>query len=300
MKNKILCEYIKAFIKINKAKRTNHIDDFSKHNVLLKQGSLIKIILPAYSYMEVHHHPDLHHKKKRFKEYLLEFFMIFLAVTLGFFAESLREHINEQSKETEYITAFIHNLQDDTARLKHSIASDSAQVNGIDSLLRFKHVALAIDSNRKNFYYFTIRYLYNSSTFKSNNATLQQLKSTGDYRLIKKDHVADSISRYDADNNDIYEQGDYYTAYFKQIISMLDELSDITIYGDTLYVKKGKFTGRPLPAITGDSIALRKLFNKFFDFRIITSSYIGLNMRPQLENATRLIAYLRKEYDITE
>jgi hypothetical protein len=42
--------------------------------------------------MELHHHPDLHHKKKHFKEYFLEFVMIFLAVTLGFFAKSYREY----------------------------------------------------------------------------------------------------------------------------------------------------------------------------------------------------------------
>ena len=30
--------------------------------------------------MEVHHHPDLHHKKKNFKEYFLEFIIKFLAV----------------------------------------------------------------------------------------------------------------------------------------------------------------------------------------------------------------------------
>jgi hypothetical protein len=42
--------------------------------------------------MEVHHHPDLHHKKKNFKEYFLEFLMIFLAVTPGFVAENIREH----------------------------------------------------------------------------------------------------------------------------------------------------------------------------------------------------------------
>jgi hypothetical protein len=248
--------------------------------------------------MEVHHHPDLHHKQKHFKEYFLEFIMIFLAVTLGFFAESLREHITEHSKEKQYITSLIRNLQDDTTRLAHSIKKDSIQITGIDSLLHLKHVALNIDSNRKTFYYLTIKYLYSSSTFKSNDATLQQLKSTGDYRLIEKGHVADSLSNYDAGNNDIYDEGDYYSAYFKEILSMLDELTDITVYGDTLYVKNFKFTGRPLPAITGDSMVLRKLFNKFFDFRLITSSYINGNLRPQLENATRLIAYLKKEYDI--
>ena len=34
--------------------------------------------------MEVHHHPNLHHKRKPWKEYLLEGLMIFIAVTLGF------------------------------------------------------------------------------------------------------------------------------------------------------------------------------------------------------------------------
>ena len=53
--------------------------------------------------MEVHHHPDLHHKKKHLKEYFLEFLMIFLAVTLGFIAENIREHIGEKQKEEEYI-----------------------------------------------------------------------------------------------------------------------------------------------------------------------------------------------------
>ena len=46
--------------------------------------------------MEVHHHP--HVEKKKFKEYFLEFLMIFLAVTLGFFAESYRDHIVDKDR----------------------------------------------------------------------------------------------------------------------------------------------------------------------------------------------------------
>src|SRR5437868_4446353 len=121
--------------------------------------------------MEVHHHPDLHHKQKKFKEYFLEFLMIFLAVMLGFFAENLREHLSDHSKEKEYIEGFIRNLQDDTARLKHVITGDSEQVIGIDSFLHLKHLPMNIDSNRKKFYYTAIRYFYNSATFKSNDAT---------------------------------------------------------------------------------------------------------------------------------
>jgi hypothetical protein len=33
--------------------------------------------------MEVHHHPDLHHKRKNFREYFLEFLMIFPEIKPG-------------------------------------------------------------------------------------------------------------------------------------------------------------------------------------------------------------------------
>lgn len=68
--------------------------------------------------MEVHHHPDLHHKKKDFKEYFLEFLMIFLAVTLGFFAEGLRENISDHSKEKEYIVSIIQDMKKDIEKLE--------------------------------------------------------------------------------------------------------------------------------------------------------------------------------------
>jgi len=79
---------------------------------------------PSTQNMEVHHHPDLHHKRKHFKEYFLEFLMIFLAVTLGFFAESLREHLNDQTKEKEYIHSLIADLKGDQQVLSQHIAQD--------------------------------------------------------------------------------------------------------------------------------------------------------------------------------
>src|ERR1700712_2861915 len=68
--------------------------------------------LPAEQ-MEVHHHPDLHHKEKPWKEYLLEGLMIFVAVTMGFFAESLREHI--ANKDKEIIASLVRDVKKDTS-----------------------------------------------------------------------------------------------------------------------------------------------------------------------------------------
>lgn len=53
--------------------------------------------------MEVHHHPQIHHKEKPWKEYLLEGLMIFIAVTMGFIAESVHEYIRENNNRKELL-----------------------------------------------------------------------------------------------------------------------------------------------------------------------------------------------------
>lgn len=249
--------------------------------------------------MEVHH-PHIHHTQKKWKEYFFEFVMIFLAVTLGFIAENLREHISERVKEKQYISGFIHDIKDDTAALRHVIEQDRRQVQGIDSMLKLAHANMSVDSNRRRFYYFATHYLYNSSLFKSNDATLQQLKSTGDYRLIEKDHVTDSLTRYDAAIQSIYIQGEFYEIYFREILSRLDDLIDITVLGDTSFIKNGEMMNIKFPAVRDDNEKLITFFNKLFVFRIITNSYTENYLKPQLENTQRLIVFLKNEYDMKE
>ena len=56
--------------------------------------------------MEVHKHPHHVTHKKKWGEYLLEFFMLFLAVILGFFAENIREHYVEKENAKRYLEAY--------------------------------------------------------------------------------------------------------------------------------------------------------------------------------------------------
>jgi hypothetical protein len=50
--------------------------------------------------MEVHHP---HHTPKTIKDYLSEFLVIFVALTLGFFVENYREHFIEREREKEFL-----------------------------------------------------------------------------------------------------------------------------------------------------------------------------------------------------
>src|SRR5215831_11088020 len=63
--------------------------------------------------MEVHKHPHHVMHKKKWTEYLLEFFMLFLAVFLGFVAENVRENIADRDREKQYMQSMIEDLKVD-------------------------------------------------------------------------------------------------------------------------------------------------------------------------------------------
>src|ERR1700761_4100630 len=75
--------------------------------------------------MEVHHHPDLEHKHKPWKEYLLEGLMIFIAVMMGFIAENVREDITNNQHAAQLTSRLIHDLKTDTTNLNHKIAQET-------------------------------------------------------------------------------------------------------------------------------------------------------------------------------
>ena len=76
--------------------------------------------------MEVHHHT--HHPKK-WKEYITEFFMLFAAVTLGFFAENVRENLSNREKEREIVISLKEELSKDTTELTFLIKEYPDKIN---------------------------------------------------------------------------------------------------------------------------------------------------------------------------
>ncbi len=143
--------------------------------------------------MEVHHHPEV--EKKGFKEYLLEGLMIFLAVTMGFFAENIREHITEHHKVKAYAATMMSDLQADNDSLKDLIkyyTMASANVDSLTSLLT-KNDIKKIPTGK--LYYHGL-FGGASGTFIPNDATFQQLKSTGSLQFFEK-HIAREIEQYD-------------------------------------------------------------------------------------------------------
>src|SRR5579863_10707753 len=84
-----------------------------------QQDSTISLSEASATNMEVHHHPNV--EKKNFKEYFLEFIMIFLAVTLGFFAENLRENFSDYSKTNQFAKSLVSDLKEDTEACNNTL-----------------------------------------------------------------------------------------------------------------------------------------------------------------------------------
>jgi len=143
--------------------------------------------------MEVHHHA--HHGKKKWTEYFWEFLMLFLAVFCGFLAEYQLEHKIEKDREEQYMVTMIEDLKSDTAMLATNIRQRTSRIKMIDSLTTLLN---SPDRDMKgNDIYFFARSISPPTNIFPNDRTIQQLKSSGNLRLIRNKDISNSIMAYD-------------------------------------------------------------------------------------------------------
>jgi hypothetical protein len=145
--------------------------------------------------MEVHKHPHHVTHKKKWPEYLLEFLMIFIAVTLGFFAESYREHVSDKAKEKEYIKSLVEDLKIDQQVLSQNIARVHSAISMMDSMIAILNSPSLI-SNRTGDLYYLARLSPRIVPLPVNDKTFEQLKNSGNFRLIKDISTSNKIMDY--------------------------------------------------------------------------------------------------------
>jgi hypothetical protein len=142
--------------------------------------------------MEVHHHS--HHPKK-WKEYISEFLMLFLAVTLGFFVENYREHFIERQREKEFLQLIVKDLRMD--------------IQMVDSNLYYRNIRAKIcrqfatsyqnDEFKKNTgpFYYNGRRLHVRYLFERTDAGFQLMRNAGGLRLIHNPEIIQAIQHYE-------------------------------------------------------------------------------------------------------
>jgi hypothetical protein len=252
--------------------------------------------------MEVHKHPHHITHKKKWPEYLLEFFMLFLAVFLGFMAENYREHIVEHEREKQYMLTLIEDLNIDTVdmgRLKRTLYSVMQRE---DSIKKYLHPP--INTEKLPEYYRESWIVPRMRAYTYNDRTVEQLRSAGNYRLIRNKSVTDSIIAYDIRMRGTFSKT--YNVLFESQLKLIDLQNDILDVGigkyfddnDNLEIDSLKKDNLwPLHLLTTDTKLLFHHYNACL-------SHIGwvINLYRWIEimtsKAINLIKLIKKEYHL--
>ncbi|MDQ6756171.1 MAG: hypothetical protein M3004_04465 [Bacteroidota bacterium] len=249
--------------------------------------------------MEVHKHPHHVMHKKKWTEYLLEFFMLFLAVFLGFLAENQRERIVEHEREKQYMQSLLSDLAADTARFNRGIPLKEQRIKAIDTVFMFFN-SHPDAKNISGKLFRTIRRTQYDQIFTRNTITINQLKNAGGMRLVRNKQIADSISSYDFNcaNYDLYNE--YYKINSPLANRYIEKLTNVTDLLPFFIANTGGGIRDNIP----DSIVIRVNtgeLNEQLSFMMLQKSYarLEINQFQDIRNrAIHLMELIKKEYHL--
>jgi hypothetical protein len=162
--------------------------------------------------MEVHHHS---HNPKKWKEYLSEFLMLFAAVTLGFFAENLREHQIEKHREIQFLKNIHLDLERDIKEIDNVISFNvQKQQYGVD-LAKLYESDISKDLPK---FYFLVKTLALRTYFQHSTNGIEQLKNAGGLRLVEDDEIIQQLQMIEirvANTKSLQESMDQTLTYFR-------------------------------------------------------------------------------------
>ncbi|MEP6616411.1 MAG: hypothetical protein ABJA57_07520 [Ginsengibacter sp.] len=246
--------------------------------------------------MEVHKHPHHITHKKNWGEYFLEFFMLFLAVFLGFVAENIRETSVENAREKEYINSIAEDLQQDINQLDSIVLKRTVKNMMMDSILYL----LNSDPNQHgNDVYYYARWLPRTYRFYSNDRTFLQLNA-GSWRLIHNNKVSDALLAYNGMVRTI-------TVYIEQreeslvllMYPSLDKLFDNRVFQKMLNgLSFDRPDGNP-QLLSTDKTEINKFCNEIH-FAQNANYYFLAQSKTLVTHARKSLDILKSEYHLSE
>ncbi|MGQ0739830.1 MAG: hypothetical protein ACT4OJ_12295 [Bacteroidota bacterium] len=145
--------------------------------------------------MEVHHHSHIPmRREKKWTHYFWEFFMLFLAVSAGFFAENLREHRIENKREKKLVRVLLGDLEADVLQIDSLIKRRTSRNTDCDSLIK---LLIAPSRQKGRQVYFYGRNASRRIHFRPQDGTLQQLRNSGGFRVVHNDDILARINSYE-------------------------------------------------------------------------------------------------------
>ena len=134
--------------------------------------------------------------KKKWWKYFFEFLMLFLAVTLGFFVDNLREEMADRNLESQHIQSLLSDLKQDTSLFQRQIREHKQVIDMCDSVMLLLKKEERTQHDLQRLYFLSRRMMPQIKTFFLNDRAYEEMTSSGVLRLVHHKNIADSISKY--------------------------------------------------------------------------------------------------------
>ena len=243
--------------------------------------------------MEVHHHS--HHPKK-WKEYITEFLMLFLAVSLGFMAENIREHQIEKQREIAYLKNVHEDLKLDLINIDNVFNSNTIRLQAMDTL--FKIINNNTITNEDVYYY--IRNLALRATFESSHVGLDQIKSAGGLRMVKNPEIISGIQEYERaldalDKLENVRERTLEQARFKMAVVFEPSISYEMLVGQGQGIMRFYRPNKADAILQNNKQAVKELLN-LVTFGLNSNKYLNTNLEKLKKIGQKLDSAIVKEY----
>ena len=173
---------------------------------------------------------------KKIRDHIFDFVLLFLAVFCGFMADNWRETMSEHQREKIFIRSIVEDVISDTLESNRTLNRLKMMNTGIDSVLVALLNPVTIENSNNVFKLWTRN--LGLEVFVSNDRTIQQLKSSGELRLIRKKEVSDRIMKYDQTLKRYYTQSNL----------MYNALTNLTYYSQLFdFISLSKDGKGPVP-----------------------------------------------------
>ena len=247
--------------------------------------------------MEVHHHS--HTERKKWTHYFFEFLMLFLAVFAGFLAENWREHIVERKREKEYIRSMIEDLNRDTTVLALDNSIRKQAVLMYDSVITLLNKKSRSQFEQQRIYYLVRMGLRLSPFPILNDRTYEQMKSSGNLRLIHEKEISDKITHYYFNIKEFSYNTDQTLSRLQSLIEIQGKVFDGAIFQEMINTEDFEINqpGGSPALITEDKQTLNELSVRIH--YVLSIILYSRNFVSGLEKeASQLIETLKKEYHL--
>ena len=249
--------------------------------------------------MEVHTHT--HTARKKWMHYFWEFLMLFLAVSLGFYAENLREGILHKKEVKTQMNSLVSDLQSDIVLFDSVIDRNTYGAQMADSLIELLHSDI---TNTSDIYFAARTVTANLGYYYSNSKSFDQLKSSGLLRYIKPKILLDSIGTYYSSFQWLTNQTELLRLKLDEIHKKNALLFDSYVFQQMMNIRMTTFGGRRTiinhPAVK--PVLLSTNFNDIntvalnYHYYSTTTKFYNRTANNLRQRALRLIELINKEY----